>query len=396
MDDRPEQATNPGERSESLSHHPQRQSAVKFLVSKSYLLAVVCLFTSPALWAQTPVNPAKPVKFGALAIFTGDAAFTGEICRNAMRLAEEEVNQSGGIRGRELRIIFEDFGPFDMKKAASAGQKLIAIDHVAALFPFWTEDTEIVAPMAEKARVPLMASWPGGVNISKLGRYVFRSTTSDSVLLERLMRYSLAQGKKRMCMVHADSAYFENVADASHAVAAELQASIETIRVSGDTDDFRTLALKLKQQGCESIMTIVPHKSLAPLVRAVRQIKLGALLLGPSYLDYEEARRVLGSEAGDFVFARYEIADEKFNECYRRRFGADSQRPAGNCYDAVKVMSYVMERHGFEFEAVNRGLRALTGYQGVTGPFTIAANNDRFGESVVLYRLAKDAVSPVE
>src|ERR1700733_9400587 len=48
---------------------------------------------------------------------------------NGMKMAVDEINASGGVNGRKLRLIVEDSG-YDPKKAVLATQKLIEKDKV--------------------------------------------------------------------------------------------------------------------------------------------------------------------------------------------------------------------------------------------------------------------------
>src|SRR5690606_5007513 len=68
----------------------------------------------------------------AILPLTGSLAMIGESEKNAAVLAMEEINASGGIKGRNLQIIFED-SQGTAKMAIAAGQKLIEIEKVKLL-----------------------------------------------------------------------------------------------------------------------------------------------------------------------------------------------------------------------------------------------------------------------
>ena len=76
---------------------------------------------------------------------------------------------------------------------------------------------------------------------------------------------------------------------------------------------------------------------------------------------------------------------------YEQRFKEPPYRLAGNCYDAVRVMSRVMNEVGAEGRTVNAALHRLRDYRGVTGNFEIAPNNDRLGEEIELRRVRSKA-----
>ena len=73
---------------------------------------------------------------------------TGSI--EAERLAIEQINASGGILGRKIKIIQED-GASDWPTFAEKAKKLLVADKVAAVFGCWTSASrKAVLPVFEK------------------------------------------------------------------------------------------------------------------------------------------------------------------------------------------------------------------------------------------------------
>lgn len=73
-----------------------------------------------------------PIHFGGIYILSGSAATYGEFAQEGINLAIDEINQSGGILGRQVEVTFED----SQGKAATAIQaarKLAYQDNVDAL-----------------------------------------------------------------------------------------------------------------------------------------------------------------------------------------------------------------------------------------------------------------------
>src|SRR5450631_2752463 len=86
--------------------------------------------------AQTKVTnegiSATEIVIGTHQVLSGPIKVWGVPVSNGMKMAVEEVNASGGINGRKLKMVLEDNG-YDPKKAVLATQKMIERDKVFAM-----------------------------------------------------------------------------------------------------------------------------------------------------------------------------------------------------------------------------------------------------------------------
>src|SRR3954451_17334547 len=103
------------------------------VMSRMHIIA-----TALSLFAlSVPTAPARAVDgvtdtevlIGAHGPLTGPAAYIGLGARSGLQLAVDEVNASGGVNGRKLRVLFEDDG-FSPTKALGAVKKLVEDDKV--------------------------------------------------------------------------------------------------------------------------------------------------------------------------------------------------------------------------------------------------------------------------
>ena len=74
---------------------------------------VFCIFT---LFSISEVQGADPIKIGVPGPFTGPFATEGAQMKNGGLLAIEEINNSGGLLGRPLELIFGDTGAQEQEK----------------------------------------------------------------------------------------------------------------------------------------------------------------------------------------------------------------------------------------------------------------------------------------
>ena len=99
--------------------------------------AMVLLF---AILLYSQYGRAKPsIRIGVLHSLSGSMAINETPLVDAVRLAVEEANASGGLDGRPIEMIVEDCRS-DAAYCAQQAEKLISRDGVEALFGCWTSD----------------------------------------------------------------------------------------------------------------------------------------------------------------------------------------------------------------------------------------------------------------
>ncbi|MDZ4202248.1 MAG: ABC transporter substrate-binding protein [Gallionella sp.] len=110
------------------------------IADKSGMLIFAALALAFALgsFAFLSFAPDKqPIKIGILHSLTGTMATSEAPLVDAIRLAVEEANADGGVRGRRIEVVVADCSS-DAEHCAGQAERLITGDNVAALFGCWT------------------------------------------------------------------------------------------------------------------------------------------------------------------------------------------------------------------------------------------------------------------
>lgn len=126
------------------------------------ILAVSSFLLAASLQAMSFANAEDEVNTTGLAItdtevtvgilhsLTGTMAISETGAQEAEKLAIKQINESGGILGRQIKIIQED-GASDWPTFAEKSRKLLIKDKVAAVFGAWTSASrKAVLPVFEK------------------------------------------------------------------------------------------------------------------------------------------------------------------------------------------------------------------------------------------------------
>jgi branched-chain amino acid transport system substrate-binding protein len=325
---------------------------------------------------------AATTKFGVTLGLSGGSAPFSESCKNALTLATEDINASGGVTGKPLELIIEDFGNLDLKRAASAAQKLLTVDRVSVLLTNWSEDTEVIGPIAARARILTMTLGAGGPLATRYSPNLFRATTSDAELAIASARDLRNSGAKKACLITANTNYYQDITkeivqgwESSGGVVSY------AVEIDYDTRDVSSFVTRTKSSGCDAIFMWASPGSLAKLARELKNQKVRGARVIPWFGDAPEVLQELKGDAEQIHLYRWVMADKSFSARYAQRFGMQPMRPAGNCYDGLKRIAEAVNKVGSQQDALAHELLTAPPTTGVTGSFTILPSRERTGET---------------
>jgi branched-chain amino acid transport system substrate-binding protein len=145
------------------------------------LFATTAALTGSPAWSDDISLGYLPSGGGPFATFSR----TNQI---AAQMAVDEVNASGGINGKRLRIIaFDTEGKPD--QAVVGLRKLADDDKVMAIIgPFSSSECRVAFPAAERGGVPAMSMASSAPNLAEPFTFAFRNTSDEAYLFGRVMR----------------------------------------------------------------------------------------------------------------------------------------------------------------------------------------------------------------
>src|SRR5437868_3374887 len=142
------------------------------------------------------------IVIGEFASLTGQTATFGQSVHGGTTLAIDEINASGGVLGKQIKLITED----DQSKAedaTAAVQKLINRDRVAALLgEVASSRSRAGGPIAQQAKVPMISPASTNEEVTKIGDYIFRICFIDPYQGETMARFAMnSLGKKNAAIL---------------------------------------------------------------------------------------------------------------------------------------------------------------------------------------------------
>src|SRR5262245_44680509 len=119
-------------------------------MTRKLLLIVLVILISFAWWQFFRKHKTSNIRIGILHSFTGTMALSEKSLVDAVLLAVEEINNSGGISGRKIEPLIAD-GQSTSSVFAREAERLILEERVSTIFGCWTSASrKSVRPIVEK------------------------------------------------------------------------------------------------------------------------------------------------------------------------------------------------------------------------------------------------------
>jgi branched-chain amino acid transport system substrate-binding protein len=282
---------------------------------------------------------------------------------NGMKMAVEEINASGGINGRKLRMILEDNG-YDPKKAVLASQKMVERDKVFAMIGgMGSAPTLAAQDILFDAGVlqlfPLTAAEftfkfdpakpQERLKFNNLLPYVESTRAAVKYMMEW-------KGFKKPCILHQDDEYGKNVLDGftQQLEALKVQPASITSYKRG-VSDFSAQIAKMKSDGCDLVVLGTIIRETIGAMGEAKKLGWDVTFLGATPTNVLEVP-ALGKEIveGMYAAAAFEIPYEdtakgKVKDWlanYKKMFGTDANTQAIIGYNAITTFAFYAEKAG--------------------------------------------------
>lgn len=345
-------------------------------------IIVILIFVLFFIWqSRTEQNI---VKVGAILALSGDAAKYGEASRNSIALETEEINKKGGIKGKKLKIIYEDSQGYP-EKSVSSFRKLVEIDNVKFILgPLSSPEVLAIAPLAEKKKIIILSPSASAQQISQAGDYIFRNVMSDEYDGRAMASYAFKELKKRRAAIfYINNDFGLGLANSFikkfKSLAGEIVIALSYER---GEKDFRTQITKIKDARPDSVF-LVGYSEMSDIIKQEKE--LGAKLSFLSFSMFEDPNilKLIGDAAENVYYTfRYFDTETKegvvdnFVNTYKKKYNSDPDIFAALSYDAICILTLALEKGNFRVEEVKNALYSIKDFPGVMGKLSFDKNGD--------------------
>lgn len=334
------------------------------------LLTIVGLgVTGPAVAQQT-------LKIGFPTCLSGVGAAYGESTSKAVRMAADEINAKGGVKGAKVEVILAD-GKCDPREAALAAEKLAINDGVHALLGGVASSPSLaVKAVAEREHIPMVEGVAGANGLTQKGnKYAFRVVPNMLMYTEFSVDYLCNVAKpKRVGYVFQNTDFGKEVVELSRKALERCGAkTVGWFPGRPDETNFATAITALKAEQPDIVFLIHWPPPAISFLRQAREFGLKSTWFNVGSLSGPDFTQKAGELAEGFTGVNvFEPGStrplaKRFTEDFRKRYGhAPDWFAAGN-YVAVQIIADAAARGGISREGIAKALAQTKGFDSLLG-----------------------------
>jgi branched-chain amino acid transport system substrate-binding protein len=371
------------------------------------IVAVACEQKSsapaPAPQAAAPAAPAPApasdkIVIGHVASMTGNEATFGDSTDKGIRLALDEQNKKGGVKGKQLVLkTLDDQGK--PEEAAVAATRLITQDKVAVLLGEVASSRSLaMAPVSDSNQVPMISPTSTNPRVTKDGDktrpYVFRVCFIDPFQGTVMAKFAREKLKVTNVAVLRDvgNDYSVGLADFFAKKYQDLGGKIVVdVSYKAGDQDFKAQLTAIKNKKPEAIYVPGYYTDVALISRQARELGMKQPLMGGDGWDSAKLYEISkGALDGSYFSNHYSDEDpapviQEFVQKYKAAYGNVPDALAVLGYDAARVAFDAIERaKDLTGPSVREAIEQTKGFKGVSGTINIDADHNAVKSAVVL------------
>lgn len=339
-----------------------------------------------------PVPAEEVIRIGAILSVTGSGSYAGEAEKKAAILAQDMVNNRGGIFGKKLKLIIYD-DETDVNTCLLAAEKMLTREGVVAVIgPTTSGNTLAISGMFQEAKVPLISFGQSEKVANPPKQWIFKIPPSESQAVTRLLNYvkSVSIGKIALISASDGTGRIGRSALREIAVLVGLQIVADEI-FDPSSSSVSPLLEKILDTGAEAIVCWAGNSQTAMVARnrAELDVKL-PLFAGPKAVT-GRFLQLAGSAAEGVLLPTHRLTVfEQLSEghpqketignfirMYENRYNSHASPSSGYAFDAIMLLIKAMERGGFFYSPgeIRNNLETIRSHVGVSAVYGYAPDN---------------------
>ncbi len=372
-----------------------RRLLVKYTLMYRRTLNLAAFSLLCALFHGCNKGGGNEIIIGEFASLTGKEATFGISSNEGTKLAIEEINASGGVLGKPIKLLTED----NQSKAgepANVVNKLISKDGAVAILGEVASSRSLeAAPICQQNGIPMVSPASTNPKVTETGDFIFRVCFIDPFQGTVMANFATNTLKAKKVAIFTDvksdyskglAKFFkEGIAKNGGQVVAELD-------FNGGDKDFKAQLTAIKSAGPDAIFVPGYYTDVALIAIQAKQLGLNVPLCGGDGWESQTLLDIGKDAVEGHYFSTHYAADAAtpkvaaFVEAYKKRYnGKTPDAMAALGYDSAMILVDAIKRAGStDGKAIRDALAATKDYDAVTGKISIDSNRDASKSAVIL------------
>lgn len=319
-----------------------------------------CIGQEPEQTTTPEETTKEPIKIGFSHPFTGPASELGATVKRGIDLAIEEINESGGVLGRPLKIFLAD-DKCDPTEAPKAIQKLITIDKVDFILgPQCSSAVLAILPIVNEEQIPMIIYAATSPTITEqIGaggfEWIFRVNPMDAAMGPPFADYAMKDlGVESISILALNNDWGRGNVVVWEGLSEELGFEIKSVDYFqyGDTE-FTPILTKIRDLNADAIFLIADYQEGYNVMKQYHELGMTQLVLGRGGVATKHFFEIAGEELANGIYGInfYTIKldspeHDAFVERFKERSGYLPDIGGAWGYTALYVLTTAIEKAG--------------------------------------------------
>lgn len=344
---------------------------------------------------------ADTIKVGANLEMTGGSASYGISSKNAIELAFKEINEKGGINGKQLELVVAD-NKSEAAEATNAMQKLVSQDNVVAVIgPNLSSSVIAASAINNSAKVLDIAPMATNPYVTvdqasgKTKDFNYRTCFIDpfqGTVMAKFATAELGVGNAAI-LIDNSSDYAKGLAQffKENFVKEGGAVTAEESYLQKDTDCKATLT-KIKATNPDFLYVPGYYQEVGLIVKQARELGMNMPIAGGDGWDSAKMPEIAGAAAlnNTYFSSLYSPEDssdinKNFVAAYEKAYGQKPDVFAALSYDSALLVAEAIKNAGSTEPAkISEAMAKINGFSGVSGSVTFDDKHNPVKSAVIL------------
>ncbi len=337
-------------------------------------------------WSGPVLAQQPDIAVGAIEVLSGPNSAYGTAIRAGLELALTQINQSGILGGRKIRLFVEDSAG-SKDQAVNAARLLIGRDKVVSIIgPTLSTEMFAAGPVANERHVPIIGTSTTANGVTAIGPYVFRTSLPEADVIPVAFARAQARGAKTIALLYAnDDAVSRSGFDVMKAAATRLGLKILATESFASKDtDFSAQLTKIRSLDPDAVGISALVEPVSGVLLAARDLGFGpkTLFVGGNGSNSPKLGQIAGAAANGMIvaspwfIAKPDPLNTRFVAEFRAKYSKDPDQFAAQAYDTMFILAEAIARAGAADPEKIRTALLATNHDGVMGPFRFTDTRD--------------------
>lgn len=334
---------------------------------------------------------------------TGDSAQFGEMKVNAIQLALDEINEKGGIDGKQVKLMVgDDTG--NPKEAPNVAQKFAADNNILAVIGHWNSSCTLAARgIYESAGIPVITDSVNKTITDGSSPHMYRISLTDTTQAEHLAKYAYNEmGKRKAAILFTANDFGTGLKNDFTKYFTELGGEIVAAETyfEGQSKDFSPQITKIKGQKPDLLFVAGYYVETALIAQQAKSSGLDVQMLGTEGISSDELIKLGGDAVEGIKFTGFFHPDveypgtKEFVDAFRAKYNKEPDTYAALAYDSAKLILEAIEQNGADREGIKNYFDSVKDFPGVAGPISFKDNSVQ--RSIIILTVKDGQIVPDE